>query len=195
MNHNNCWRPRLDCLQLIGCAPAVKKMAHRHTPLQRRQMSHHRHIHYLLHRAGAEKGKPGGPRRHNILMVAEDTQGMCGQRTRADMEHRRQPVAGNLEHIREHQHQPLRVGERSGKRPGCQGAVRGSGSAKLTLHLLYFQRLPCIIEASLHTPLLCGLPHRGDRSNGVYRGHVAHGISHICGGGTAVHYCFHNSGK
>ena len=67
------------------------------------------------------------------------------------------PVAGNLEHIREHQHQPLRVGERSGKRSGSKGAVRGSGRSKLTLHLLYFQRLPCIIEAVPAYPHCCAV--------------------------------------
>ena len=51
------------------------------------------------------------------------------------MEHGRRQLAGDLVHVRQHQHQALRRRERRRQRAGLQGTVRRAGRATLALHL------------------------------------------------------------
>ncbi len=49
-----------------------------------------------------------GPDRHDVTVISEDRQSVRCDRTRGDVKDGRSQLAGNLEHIRDHQQQTLR---------------------------------------------------------------------------------------
>jgi hypothetical protein len=49
--------------------------------------------------------------------------------------HERRELAGDLEHVGEHQQQPLRGREGRGEGTGLEGPVQRAGGARLALHL------------------------------------------------------------
>ena len=71
---------------------------------------------------------------HHVAVVAEDRQGMGGDGAGGDVEHRRGELAGDLEHVGDHQQQALRGREGGGQRPGLQRAVHRPGGPRLALH-------------------------------------------------------------
>ncbi len=77
-------------------------------------MRDQRHVHDLLNGRGGEEGEARGAGGHDVRVVAEDGQRMRRDGTRGNMENRRRQFAGNLEHVRDHEEQALRGGERRG---------------------------------------------------------------------------------
>jgi hypothetical protein len=51
------------------------------------------------------------------------------------VDHRGRELAGDLEHVGDHQEQALRRGEGRGQRAALEGAVEGAGRPRLRLHL------------------------------------------------------------
>ena len=89
----------------------------------------------FLNGTGGQQGKAGLADCHYILVIAEDGQGLGGDRARGDIEDRAGQFAGNLVHVRDHQQQALRRGEGGGERSGLECAVYCTGSAAFRLHL------------------------------------------------------------
>ncbi len=176
----------LDCRCLIARAPPVKEVHHRYRSLYCREMSHCGKIHSLLHRSRGKKSETCRAARHDILMIAEDRERMCGERACAYMKHYRKQLAGDLEHVGNHQQQPLRCSECRGKRSCRSCPMRGASRTQLALHLLHLQRCTPHIEPAFHRPLVGSLAHRSDRGYGIYGGNLTKGVCHIRGGGASV---------
>ena len=83
----------------------------------------------------AEHREPGAAHGHHVAVVAEDRQRVRRERPRRDVDHGRRQLAGDLEHVRDHQQQALRRGERRRQRAGLERAVQRAGGAGLALHL------------------------------------------------------------
>ena len=98
----------VDLVHLVRRAEAVEEMQERHAGAQRGGVSDGREVVGLLHAAGGEHRPPGGARVHDVGMVAEDRQGVRGDRAGGDVHRARRQLAGDLEHVRHHQQQALR---------------------------------------------------------------------------------------
>ena len=83
----------------------------------------------------ASIAQPGGASVHDVGVVAEDRQGVRGDRAGGDVHGARGQLAGDLEHVRHHQQQALRRRERRGEGASLHGAVEGPGCTGLRLHL------------------------------------------------------------
>ena len=59
-------------LNFVRSSETIEEVHKRNTGFQSSQVSHSRHIHYLLHRSGTEHGKTSLTSCHNILMIAEN---------------------------------------------------------------------------------------------------------------------------
>ena len=118
---------------------------------------------------------------------------MVSQRTGAHVEDAGQQLAGDLVHVRDHQQQALRRGERRGERAGLQRAVHGTGSAGFGLHLSDADRLTKKILAIVRSPVVRDFRHRGRRGDRVDRCHFAERISDVADSGIAVngHFLSH----
>ena len=99
------------------------------------QMGHGSQIHDLLRVVLAEHGEAGLTAGHDVGMIAEDVQRVGGDGTGGHVEHAGQQLAGDLVHVRDHQQQALRRRVGGGQSAGAEGAVDGTGSAGLRLHL------------------------------------------------------------
>ena len=95
-------------LNFVWSSETIEEVHKRNTGLQSSQVSHSRHIHYLLHRSGTEHGKTSLTSCHNILMIAKDWQCLSSQSTSRHMEYSRKQLPCYFVHVRNHQQQPLR---------------------------------------------------------------------------------------
>jgi hypothetical protein len=114
----------------------------------------------LLHRAGGEQGEAGLPRRHDVGVVAEDGERVRGQGTGSHVQGEGGQLAGDLEHVGDHQQQALRGGEGGGQRAGLQRAVHRAGGAALGLHLHDLRHLTPEVGLALDRPGVRQLSHR-----------------------------------
>ena len=165
---------------------SVEEVDERDLGLEGADVRHHREVHGFLHRCRSQKAESGLPRRHDVGVVAEDRQGVRGEGAGRDVEDRRKQFAGDLVHVRNHQEQALRCGERRGQRAGRQGAVHRAGGAGLGLHLGHLKGLAEEILAAVGGPRIGDLPHRRAWSDRVNRGHIAECIRYVRSGGVAV---------
>ena len=129
-------------------------------------------VHDLLDAAFGQHGKTGLAGRHDVLMVAENVQGVGGNSARTDVEHAREKLAGDFVHVGDHQEQALRRGVGGGQRAGLQRSVHGACSAGFRLHFNNFNRLAENVFAALCHPLIHVLRHCGGRSDRVDGRHL-----------------------
>ena len=128
-------RQCLDFRNLVGSAKAIEEMQEGETRLQCCRVRNQSEILGFLHVCRAEHRPAGRTRRHDVAMIPEDGERLSSKRTRGHVKYGGRQLAGDFEHVRQHQEQPLRRGERGGQRPGLQRAVDGPGRAGFTLHL------------------------------------------------------------
>ena len=168
----------LDLLDLVRRTEAVEEMQERHAGLERNDVGDAGEVHHLLHGRGGEHGETGLTGSHDVLVVAEDRQRLCGQRTRRNVEHAGEQLARNLVHIGDHQQQALRCRERGSERTALQRTVHGAGGTGLRLHLHDLHRLAEDVLAALGGPLVDELGHGRRRCDGIdgcnLREHVSH---------------------
>jgi hypothetical protein len=124
-----------DLVDLVAGAEAVEEVQERHPGAQRGGVGDEREVVGLLHRAGGEHRPAGAAGVHHVAVVAEDRQRVGGDGAGGDVDDRRRELAGDLEHVGDHQQQALRRGERRGQRALLQRAVQAPGGAGLGLHL------------------------------------------------------------
>ncbi len=98
-------------------------------------MSNGREIRRLLHRRRAQHRPAGRACRHHIAVIAKDGKPLRRQRPRRDVKHHRRQFAGDFVHVRNHQQQTLRRGERGALRAGLQRAMDGARRAAFALQL------------------------------------------------------------
>ena len=150
-----------------------KKWRNGSAPAQRRRVGDEREILRLLHRRRAEEREAGRPRRHHVGVVAEDRERMRRDRPGGDVDHRGRQLAGDLEHVREHQEQPLRGRERRCERPCLERAVHRPGGASLALHLDHLGDGAPDVGDPRRRPGIGELAHRRGGGDGVDRDHLA----------------------
>ncbi len=122
-----------DLVQLVRGAEAIEEVQERNTGVQRGRMRDRGEVVRLLRRRRGEHGEAGRPRGHHVTVVTEDRQGLGGHGPGGHMEHHRRELAGDLEHVRQHQQEPLRRGEGGGQCTRLQSTVDGAGGTALAL--------------------------------------------------------------
>ena len=180
---------RLDLLDLVRGAEAVKEVQHRHAAVDGGQVRDRTQIHDLLGRRGCEQRKARVAHAHDVRMVAEDGQRVGGQCARGNVEHARQHLACDLIHIRDHQQQALggRVG--GGQRAGLQRAVHGAGGAALGLHLNHADRLAEQVLFAVGRPFIHIFRHWRRRRDREDAGYLGERVRDVRGRLVAVHDC------
>ena len=171
---------QLDLLDLVRGTEAVEEVQERHARFERHDMRHARQIHHLLYRRGGQHGEPGLAGGHDVLVVSENRQRLCGQRTRRDVEHARQQFAGDLIHIGDHQQQTLRRGERRRQGTALQRTVHGACGTGFGLHLDNFHRFAENILATLGGPLVHEFGHGRRRRDGIDRRNFREHVCNMC---------------
>ncbi|MNF79985.1 hypothetical protein D3C84_622160 [compost metagenome] len=175
-----------DLVHLVGGAKAVEEVDEGHPALQGDAVGDQGQVLRLLHRAGGKHGKTCAARRHHVLMVAKNRQPLRRQRAGRHMEHRRGQFAGDLVHIRQHQHQPLTGGEGGGERPRLQGAVYSAGRPPFTLHLHYCGDIAPEVTLPLVRPGVGQLRHGRGGGDGIDGAHFAQLVRHPGRGFVAI---------
>jgi hypothetical protein len=89
----------------------------------------------FLNRGRCQQRKTGLADGHDVLVVAENRQGVGGNGPGGDVQHAGQQFAAHLVHVRDHQQQALGGREGAGQRTGRQGAVDGGGGSGFALKL------------------------------------------------------------
>ena len=177
----------LDLLDLVGGPEAVEEGDEGHAGLDGGEVGHQGEVHDFLDGSRGEHGEAGLAAGHDILVVAEDGQGVGRECAGRHVEDAGQQFAGDLVHVRDHQEQTLGGGEGGGQCATGQAAVDGAGSAGLGLQLADLNGLPENILAALSGPFISDLAHGGRGRDGVDGGGFTHGIGHPCGGGVTIH--------
>ena len=120
-----------DFLNLMRGTETVEEVNERHTAFNSHEMGYSSQVHNFLYAGLTEHSTAGLTGSHNVLMVTEDIQGVCGQRAGGYMEYARQQFAGYLVEIRNHQQETLRCSICGGQRTSLQGTVYGTSSTSL----------------------------------------------------------------
>ena len=149
-------------------------------------MSDQRDVLRLLYRRRAQHREAGRARRHHVGVIAEDRQRVRGDRSRGNVDHRGRQLAGDLEHVRDHQQQPLRGGERGRQRAPLERAVERAGGAGLALHLDHVGHGAPKVRTMRRAPGIGQLAHRRRRRDRVDRDHLAELVGHLRRGLVAV---------
>ena len=160
---------RLDHVHLVRGAEAVEEVEERDARAERRGRRDRGEVVRLLHVGGAEQREAGAARGHDVAVVAEDRERVRRDRARGDVHDERRQLAGDLEHVREHQEQALRRRERRRQRARLERAVHGACRAGLRLHLDDPRDVAPEVRLALRRPLVRELAHRrcgGDRVDG-----------------------------
>ena len=178
---------QIQRVQLMRGAEAVEEMQERHARFQRRHLRDQRAIVRLLHRRGTQQRKPRGPSGHHVRMIAEDRQRRRRQRARGDMKDGRVQLPGDLEHVRQHQHQALRRRERRGQRARLQSAVERAGGAAFGLHFLHDRHIAPNVLNPGGRPFVGDVGHRRRRGDREDRADLVDPIGDMRDGGVAVH--------
>ncbi len=184
----------LDLHHFVRCPEPVEEVEDRNAPFQRGRLCDQGEVHHFLHGIRGEEGEPGGAGCHHVAVVAEDRKGMSGNGAGGNVKDRRGELAGDLEHVRDHQQEALRRRECRGERAGLQRTVDGPGGASLALHLGDGGDSPPEILSSLGRPFVGPLPHVGRRRDRVDRDDFVHFVCNVGGGFVTVdsdHWAFH----
>ena len=105
---------QFDLLDLVGGAETVEEVQERNAGLDGDQVGDAGQVHHFLNGTGGQHGESGLAGGHDVLVVAEDGERLCGQCARRYVEHAREQLARNLVHVGDHQQQTLRCGEGRG---------------------------------------------------------------------------------
>ncbi len=165
-----------DLVDLVRGAEAVEEVEERDPGAQRRRMGYERKVVCFLDRACREHRPTGRSRVHHIAVVAKDRERMGRDRPCRDMDHRRRQLAGDLEHVGDHQQESLGRGERRPERALLERAVQRSGRASLGLHLDDVRHLPPEVRPARRRPIVAVFGHGGGGGDRVDRDHFADGV-------------------
>ena len=177
----------LDLLNLVRRAEAVEEVDERHAALDGDEVCDGREVHDLLHARLSEHGAARLACGHDILVVAEDVQGVRSECARGDVEDARQQLAGYLVEIRDHQQEALRSRVRRRQSTGLQRAVHSASGACLGLQLDDLDLLAKEVLDALGSHFINMLSHRRGRRDRVDRGDVGESIGDVGGSCVAVH--------
>ena len=154
----------LQGIDLVRGAEAVEEVDEGNARAQSGRLRDQRAVVSLLDRSRGQRGKARAAHRDHVGMVAEDGQRLRRHGARGDVEYRRGQLAGDLEHVRQHQQQALRGREGRRQRAGLQSTVHGAGRPALALHFLHHRNVsPQVLDTGAG-PFVSQLRHgRGGR--------------------------------
>ncbi len=177
---------QVDAVDLVRGAEPVEEVQERDPSPQRGGVRHGGEVMGLLHRTGAQHGEAGRPGGHHVAVVAEDRQRVRGDRTGGDVDHRRRELAGDLVHVRQHQQQTLRSGERRTQGTRLQRAVQRAGRSGLGLQLDHLGHRAPQVRLACCRPRVGQLTHRRGRRDRIDRHHLRQRIGDLGGRLVAV---------
>ena len=168
-------------------AETIKEVDKRHAAFDGDEMGHSREVHDLLNAGLSEHSAARLACGHDILMVAENIQGVRGECTGRDVENARQQLAGYLIKIRDHQQESLRSGICRRQSASLQRTVNSTCGTGLRLQLDDFYLLAEKILGSLSSHFIYMLCHRRRRRNRVDCRDIRESIGDVGGSCVAVH--------
>ena len=175
-----------DLGDLVGGAEAVEEVDHRDAPGQGGGLGDQRHVLGFLHRIAGQERAAGGAAGHHVGVIAEDRQGVGGQRPRRHVEHEGRQLAGHLVEVGHEQQQALAGGEAGAQRPRGERPVQRAGGAAFGLHLDDLGDHAPQVRLALGGPFIGPLAHVGRGRDRVDGNHLAAEIGHPSGGFVAV---------
>ena len=122
-----------NLLNFMGSTETIKEVDEGYAALDGYEMCYSSQIHDFLHTGFAEHGAAGLTGSHDILMVAEDIEGVSGKGAGGYVEHARQQFTRYLVKIRNHKQESLRCSVCRRQGTSLQGTMYGTGSASLRL--------------------------------------------------------------
>ena len=131
---NRLLRQRLDLRDFVRGPEAVEEVQYRHPAFERRAMRDQGKILRFLHRVRGQHREACGTAGHDVAVIAENRQGMSRYRARSNVKDRRRQLAGDLEHVGNHEQQALRGRKGRRQRAALQRAVHRAGGTALALH-------------------------------------------------------------
>ena len=173
---------RSDLGHLVRGPEAIEEVKERDPGPQRDGVRDQREVLRLLHGRGAEHREAGRTRGHHVAVIAEDRQRVRRDRSSRDVHHEGGELSGDLEHVGQHQEQPLRGREGRGERPGLERAVERSGRAALALHLDHLGDDAPQVRATSGGPGVGVLAHRRGRRDRIDRDHIGEPVGNGCDG-------------
>ena len=127
--------------------------------------------------AGRQQGPTGRAAGHHVAVVAENRQRVGCHGSGRDVKHRRGQLAGDLEHVGDHQQEALRCRESACHSPSLQRAVNGAGGTRLTLHLHHVGNRAENVLLSGRSPGIGQFAHVAGGSDRVNRHHLVAEVS------------------
>jgi len=100
-------RDQSDLGDFVRRPESIEEVQERDAGAQRGELPDGREIMGLLDRARRQHGEPRLAARHHVGMIAENRQRVGGDRAGRDVHAERGQLARDLEHVRDHQEQPL----------------------------------------------------------------------------------------
>ena len=183
--------PLLHFLDLVRGAETIEEMQEGNAAFDGGPVGNGAQVHHFLRVGAGQHGKAGLAASHDVLMIAEDRQGVGSQGAGRTMDDARQQLTCDLVHVGDHQQQTLGGGVRCGERARRQRAVHSTGGAGFGLHLYNADFLPENVLLTIGRPLVGQVSHYGRGSDGVNRRDVGKGIRYVCRSGITVHgFCF-----
>ncbi|CDC68726.1 putative uncharacterized protein [Oscillibacter sp. CAG:155] len=179
--------PHGNLLDLVRGPETVEEVDEGNTALDSSQMGHGSQVHDLLGIILAQHGEAGLTAGHDIGVIAEDVQGVSGDRTGGHVEHAGQQLAGDLVHVGDHQQQALRSRVGGGHCTGGQRAVDGTGSTGLRLHLDNLDGGAEDVLLTSSSPLIDQVCHGRGRGDRIDARHFGKCVADICSGIVTVH--------
>ena len=177
----------LDLGDLVRGAEAIEEVQKGDAGLQRRRVSDGGHVVCLLDGVRAQEGESGLAAGHDVRVVAEDRQGMRGERAGRHVHREGRELAGDLVHVGDHQQQALRGREGGRERARLQRAVDGAGRAPFRLHFRELGNGSPEVRLLPARPLVADLRHRTAWCDRVDGNRLARPVGDRGDGLVAVH--------
>gem|GEM_PF-2514216 len=184
----------LDLLHFGGGAETVEKVEDGDAGPEGGGVGDTGQVHDLLDAPGSQQGPAGGAAVHDIAVVAEDGEGVGGDRAGGDVEDRGGEFTGDLVHVGDHEEEPLGGSEGGGQRPRLDRPVDGTGRTPLRLHLGDAGNGPPEVLHPFGGPLVRPFAHGGRGGDRVDGNDLAQFVRDVCGGFVAVdrhHFATH----
>ena len=107
---------RIDLTHFMRSTESVEEVDERHARTERGKVRNKRKIHYFLNGTARDHCKSRLTACHDVRMVAEDVQRMCGKGARRNVHNHGEQFARNFIHIGNHQQKSLRSSVSRGQR-------------------------------------------------------------------------------
>ena len=177
----------LDLLDFVGGTESVEEVEHGDAGLDGGEVSHQGEVHAFLHGTGAQHGEAGLTAGHDVLMVAEDGQGVACDCTGGNMEDTGKKFAGDLVHVRDHQKKTLGCSVGGSQGASGEHTVNGTGSTSFRLHFTHCNSLAHQVLGPVGCHLVNDLAHDGRGSDGIDCSSIGEGICNPGGCIVAIH--------